>query len=105
MKADLTAIDWPPRADDPAYVAHLEGIRAIGDFKALNPCHFTGTRGLAGLGEDALGHLYHGLGARLARRVRRRLGAVRVRSTPTLARLGDTSDDEHQRHLHDLRRT
>ena len=61
MKADLTAaIDWPPRADDPAYVAHLEGIRAIGDFKALNPCHFTGTRGLAGLGEDALGHLYHG---------------------------------------------
>ena len=22
MKADLTAIDWPPRADDPAYMAH-----------------------------------------------------------------------------------
>ena len=59
MKAHLTATDWP-RADDPAYLA---GIRAEGDYRALEPCPFTGkhgpfTGGLTGMTEDALGHLY-----------------------------------------------
>ena len=60
MKAHLTAIDWPPRADDLAYLAHLERSRRAGDRKAMNPCHFAGTRGLDSMFEDALGHLYHG---------------------------------------------
>lgn len=76
MKADLTATAWP-RADDPAYLA---GLRADGDRLALNACPFAGTwgpftGGLAGMTEDALGHLFiaDGCGAR----------------RPALARVGD----------------
>ena len=59
MKAHLAATDWP-RADDPAYLA---GLRADGDRLAGNACPFAGehgpmTGGLAGMTEDALGHLY-----------------------------------------------